>query len=129
MQPDKEVLVHAGSTLLIPSGPQGDHLFFCVLEPKVLTRKDCVLLVPLCSVRAKFDSSCIVEVGEHPFVSHKSFIDYRHARVDAVEDIERKLLSKYFKRGDPADQALLTRIQQGLQLSSRVQRHIKDDWV
>ncbi|MCC4634121.1 hypothetical protein [Xanthomonas dyei] len=120
--------MQAGNTLLIPSGKDGNHLFFCVLGPKILAGKNCVLLVPLCTVRAGHDPSCYVGPGDHPFLRHDSFIDYRYLRVDLVEEIEKKLGSTYFGVSENASQQLLDRIQAGLKVSKRVKGFIKDDW-
>lgn len=120
-----------GGTLFIASGPTGDHLFVIASNPIQIQgygSSEQVLLVPFCSVCPKHDPSCIVKIGEHEFVKHESFVDYRSSRVESVSHIRARIAEGIFKEHRPVSEHLLRRIQQGLANSTRVPRHIKDDF-
>ena len=126
-----EPALSAGSGYFVPSGPQGDHLFFCVLGPVVINGVESLLSVPVCSVRGnRFDDhTCLIEQGEHSFLKHQSFVSYAQARVDEVAVVERHLASKYFRSAESASSDLQQKILEGLKVSTRVPRYIKDAWL
>ena len=128
-----EQMPFAGGTLLIASGPSGDHLFVVVFEPKKITgygQCEQVLLVPFCSIYPgeKYDPACILQTGDHGFLNHASYVDYRNSRIESVNHIRERIDNKIFRVHDPVSDLLLHRIQQGLDNSARVSRHIKDDF-
>ena len=71
---------HRGATLLIPSGPTGNHLFVLVTEP---SSDDENLLVSIATIREGryHDGTCEIEPGCHEFVRGASYAFYRDARV------------------------------------------------
>ena len=76
-----------GATLLMPSGPDGDHLFVVLNDPKIFPNYGSnpqVLLVNLSSVRQSvhFDATCLLQPGCHPFVRVESYVVYRNARIE-----------------------------------------------
>lgn len=120
-----------GCTMLIPSGSNGYHLFVSVLDQKIINGKPHVLLVSFCSTEniLNHDQSCIVNVGEHSFVQHETYINYSKPRVDSVEDVLKRLSEGYFiQKHENVSSDLLGKIQAGLKKSNRVPRYIKDDW-
>lgn len=122
-----------GGTLFIASGPTGDHLFVIAFESRVLQgygSSEQVLLVPFCSVypNGKHDPACIVQEGEHSFITHESYLDYRNSRIESVSHIRAGIADGFFKEHQPVTESLLRKIQQGLYKSKRVSRHIQDDF-
>ena len=49
------------------------------------------LLVNVTSIPANpnvvFDETCILDVGDHPSLQHRSYIYYKNARIEATQDI------------------------------------------
>lgn len=119
----------AGCGFFVPSGPKGDHLFFCVLGPLLIDGVECVLSVPVCSAEGRYDETCVLQVGEHPFLRHTSYISYAHARVDRASDVQEHLNSQYFRVAERASAELSSKILAGLEASRRVPRFIKDTWL
>lgn len=121
--------IQAGSTFLIPSGAQGDHLFVVVLSGQVINGKEHLLLACLCTIRnPKHDGTCVVKQGEHPFAVSDSYISYRHCRSEPVDHVIARLDQGVFKaKADNVSGELLERIRSGLK-SKTMPRHIKDDW-
>lgn len=60
-----------------------------------------LLVVPLCSLKSHTrDRTCLLGVGDHPYIICRSFIDYHKAEI-----IERHILQEGLKRGtiEPAE--------------------------
>ena len=117
-----------GATLIIPSGPGGKHLFIILNEPKDFAGYiNSSVLVNVSSVRkAPYDDTCILESGSHPFIKQRSYIAYRHARVDREERLIQKVSASLFKPHDPLDDELLRRVQNGLYESPQTRRFLKE---
>ncbi len=89
-------MASTGQTALIPSGPDGSHLFFLILGPAQLVGYGStpqIILVSLCSVHdgVPYDPACVLEAGDHPFIQRKSYIAYRHMRVDSEAHVDAML--------------------------------------
>ncbi|GAB1388231.1 MAG: hypothetical protein AMXMBFR78_09790 [Rubrivivax sp.] len=118
-----------GQTLLVPSGP-GLHLFFLVLGPVVLA--DYGAAPQLAMVNAStlredlpYDSACVLEVGEHPFVRRRSYLAYRHMRLDASQHVEKMVRSAVWTPHDACSTELLQRIVAGVCRSRLAPREYK----
>ena len=101
------------AALLVPSGPQGFHLF------TVLTNA-CAdgshLLVSISSVRdGKFcDPACIVHAGEHEFIKQRSFVEYRRLTMTRGVLIAKNVDGGVYQAKPPVSDALFTRICAGM---------------
>jgi hypothetical protein len=88
-----------GSTLLMPSGPSGNHLFVIVTDE---VDGEC-LLVSLSTIREGryHDGTCEVPPGVHEFVTDHSFAFYGHARVErAAHLVKMEEAGVFFAKGD-----------------------------
>ena len=114
-----------GHTLLIPSGtsnnPDQNHLFVIITERCPANRH---LLVNLTSIRpgVHHDPACIVEIGEHPFVTSQSYIVYRLARTDHAAHLTRCVDGWIFRQREDVPQDLLQRICDGVLQSEFIKR-------
>ncbi|MEN9868974.1 MAG: hypothetical protein RL748_4564 [Pseudomonadota bacterium] len=86
-------MLTAGDALLIPSGPQGSHLFIVLNDPKPLPgygNGDHCVLANISSIKPHIahDETCLVQVGTHPFVTQPSFVYYRGIRVEAAKHLQ-----------------------------------------
>ena len=126
----------AGETVLIPSGNSSDHLhlFVIVTNPKRILDgglRDHVLLVPFCTVYNDLykDTACILDAGEHPFINHESYVDYAFARTYPVFELEHNIRNGFFQAHRPVSNAVLVKIQNGLQTTKRIKKYIKNDFI
>ena len=87
------------ATLLIPgTGPAHDpsraHLFVILTDPCSAGMN---LIVPICSAEGKFDPTCIVGNGDHPFLTKKSYVKYYRlntfASATLIEQERKKVIS------------------------------------
>ena len=112
-------------TVMVPSGPAGDHLF-------VITTDSCPaakhLLVSVTSVKPgrHADTTCVLEAGDHPFVEHQSYVLYRNADIQSANRLGNMVDSWYYRRGAPATPELTDRILAGFEVSLFTPKFIVD---
>ncbi len=115
--------------MLIPSGASGCHLFVSIFDIKVIDNKHKVLLAPIESQRPKYDETCPLAAGEHPFVKHPSFVGYNHCRTEDLSHVLSCIDNDVYKvTHAPVSDTLLARIKIGFANSKRVPRFIKNEW-
>jgi hypothetical protein len=119
-----------GQSLLMPSGPSGNHLFFVILGPIQLDNRGStpqVLTVSVTSIKPDlpFDDACVLKVGDHPFIQHDSYVAYRHLRIDPLPHVERLVQSGVWQPHTPCSPELLERIIRGVHLSRMTSRENK----
>jgi hypothetical protein len=122
----------AGRTVLIPSGPRENHkhLFALMLDPVVVAgygTQPCVLLACVSSIRdgEPFDEACQLHPGEHPFITHPSFVDYRFTRIEQAAVLDARVQDGSFIEKDPCSSVLLKKIINGALNSRRINREFK----
>ena len=114
----------AGDTFLTVSKDIRDHLWFIVSDPTLDELN--VLLVNLTTWKTGKDGSCILDRGDHPFITHKSIINYADARVTSIAKLAKLHELNQIYRKEPLSPAVLARIRQGLRMSPHsIHRHKK----
>jgi len=86
------------------------HLFIVISDPDT---DGSVLVVNASTLRnpRRDDSSCVLEPGDHPAISRKSFIAYYFAEVIKTSTIENKCRNNIFRPEEDISDHLLLRIQ------------------
>ena len=67
-----------GSTILLPNthyNPDKHHTCIVLSDPQNAEGRQ-VLYVPIITARGKFDETCVLEVGDHGFIKHRSCVHY-----------------------------------------------------
>ena len=105
------------STFLCPSGPISDpyrkHLHVVLTD--LFGKASQVLVTSIASIRSKkYDDTCILEPGEHPFLRHHSYVLYRATRLLEVQRIKQRLKSLEFIPQDDVSEEVYKRIVFGL---------------
>ncbi|MGM0832251.1 MAG: hypothetical protein ACQEUK_05385 [Pseudomonadota bacterium] len=115
-------------TLLILSGPV-NHLHIIMNDPVYYPERDYygVLLVNISSVRPgrRYDRTCLIEAGEHPFIRHQSYVVYGDAVVKSADDISQFVSTGEFSARDPVDEINYQRVLEGFDRSPKVAPKIK----
>ncbi|WP_235033830.1 hypothetical protein [Pantoea sp. 18069] len=117
--------------MLVPSGPADfKHLFAIALGPASLGgygNKPHVIMVSVTSVKPEFphDAACVIMAGEHPFITHDSYVYYRDPRIESVDHVQKMVDQAVWQARESCSPELLARIRQGLKTSSRVPRYVK----
>jgi len=120
-----------GASLLVPSGPDSKkHLFVIAMDPSKLEgygNHPMVLMVGASSRKegVAHDGACELKAGDHPFITHDSFIDYRFARIESASDVERKVQAGTFIVKQACSPELLARIVRGALSSRRINREFR----
>ena len=113
------------ATLLIPSGlandPDRKHLFVLLTNPIEAPdfNEKQVLLVNIASAPngLPYDSTCILQPGDHRFIKHKSYVYYAKARIEAANALLRGVKSGQLIAHNIMGQAIVQRICDCLQQS------------
>lgn len=109
-------VLHAGATILLPGTHQNpDNYHICVVlsDPENAEGRQ-VLYVPIITARRKCDETCILEVGDHPFIKHTSCVHY--AMMNQRSEFH---LLKVGKLREPLQSDVLSRVLDGVMRSPR----------
>jgi len=86
--------IFPGQTFLAKTGSPSDaskmHLYVVLTEPvDTSTKKACMIWVPWSSVKEKrfHDATCILDIGDHPFIVKKTWVNYQRSAIVAAEEI------------------------------------------
>lgn len=117
------------STLLIPTGSTADpnkrHLFVVLCDP--VGRYGEALLVSISTTPndgRRFDGTCLLSPGDHPFVKVDSFVEYRWARIEHESQLRQGLQGGAFIARDPVSEPVFKRILDGVRMSPFTERRI-----
>jgi hypothetical protein len=106
------------------------HLFAILLDP--LVNKDYgprahALLACVVSIRpgVQYEDACVLEPGDHPFIKHPSYVDYRFTRFEPAEDVEARVAESVFVSKEDCSAELLLKIANGALRSKRISRGLK----
>lgn len=118
-----------GTTFLLPiPSPTSKHLFVLLTSPIIVEegRAEKALLVSFSSIRLRipYDNTCIVSKGEHRFLRQKSYVNYRHARIESVEYMETSIRSEEVQPMDSIEGELLDLICEGLLNSLKLRKKL-----
>lgn len=94
-------------TILIPAYST-PHLHFVCNDPVFYPNKgkECVLLVNISSIKQNipYDNACILNMGDHPFITKPSFVYYRMAEIYSIAGIQQQIAEgNYSVREDCSD--------------------------
>lgn len=78
-----------GVTFLFPVG-KNPHLYFILTTPLKREGEKKVLIVNITSVKIKREEYTL-NVGDHEFIKHESYINYSKAETVSVENLKRNL--------------------------------------
>lgn len=120
----------SGNTLLVPSGPSGNHLFILILGPVSLPDRGSssqVAMVSFSTIRPPLphDAACEVQVGEHPFIRHASYAVYRDVRIERADHVAAMVQKAVWLPNVPCSSELLSRLRAGVCASRLVSRDVK----
>jgi len=101
-----------GETFLGALPDQTPHLWV-VLTPPDDTGE--VVIVNFTSDH--FDTTCPIEVGEHPFVKHRTFVRYQDAVLTSAKLLQKGVSKGFLQPHKPLSPALLKRIREGAVIS------------
>jgi hypothetical protein len=110
--------MRAGDTFYLPDRSADGHLWIVISDP--VKNPDRVLLVSMTSYDVDKADVCVIDVGEHPRVKHKTCVCYKPARATSLKSLDHLRDSGYLDMQESVSPELLRRIRRGLSLSRRV---------
>jgi hypothetical protein len=102
--------VQAGDTFLLVNQKLDDHLWVILSDSQMDANR--VLLVSLTTAAAHKESVCLIQAGEHPWVTHESCVAYNHAKVVTLAQLHGWKDAGHLKLQDPLSAAMLKRIRE-----------------
>ena len=106
----------AGDSFRFKDGRDGGHLWFVISNGKL----DPVVVVSLTTWRADKDQNCVLDVGDHPFLKHKSCIAFDLAKCVSQEKLQIWIARGELELHDSANFELLFRLLDGAAASRRI---------
>ena len=115
-------LPYKAGGILMPVNP-ALHLFTIMNDP--CPRKEClVVMVTSIYPNRKYDDACVLNVGDHPFISHPSYMLYRMAETLQAARISTRIGQKYYIPRDDFSPPVFRRIVDGLYESEETKGRI-----
>jgi hypothetical protein len=111
-----DTFIHVGSEWL------QSHLWAVISDTE--QAPDQVVIVNLTSYRDDKDQSCILDIDDHPFITRKTLISYRDAKLQETADLAK--LSHNFTQRDPLSVATLDKIREGAKKSRFLPERVRN---
>jgi hypothetical protein len=100
-----------------------EHLHVLVITP---TDRDEVITVPICTRQRWSELLVSLEVGDHPFLRHSSFVSFRHARIRKGEGIKNAIEKGLARKMEAVSPEILRRIQNAFLESEHVANDVRE---
>jgi hypothetical protein len=120
-------LVARAGTLLIPSGPSHNpnkmHLHVVCTDPCSNGNQ---LIVCICTWTSDLcDDACILQPGEHRFLTRKSYVLYRKSRIESAAALDNGIAIGLFRSEPQMNAQSFLRIKNGICRSKQTPRKMK----
>lgn len=114
MSPPTPASLRQGDTFIWTQTGIGAHLWIVASCPE-LDANDQALIVNVTSWASYADPACVLNIGDHPFIRHKSWIRYDRARLVPVP-----FLVRHIDMNEPLTDVVLRRVLAGAATSARL---------
>jgi hypothetical protein len=119
--PNEKISLEIGDSFLL-GNEYGVHLHVVVAEASP-NDSATILLVFISSENSHYrDPTTIIQPGEHPFITKKSWVKYQSVLIGSRNEIQG-LIKKYYGKVTPD---LLNRIQDGIEKTDRINDRTKN---
>jgi len=112
------------SYLLKEPGIEKRHLWFILTDPDSRTNE--VLAVKVVPAKEYTDKTLELFPGDHPFIKHKSCVDFSSARRFSQKQILKSVTKNLCHPKDPMSSTLLERARRGMLNSPHAVRFFQD---
>jgi hypothetical protein len=114
----------AGDTFFLAGGAADRHLRVIISDPVIDPER--VLFVSLTSYDLTKEDVCLLDVGDHPFVKHRTCVAYGDAREAPLGVLIQLLDAGQLRPNEPVSPRLLDRIRRGESLSRAIKlKHVE----
>lgn len=108
-----------------PRGEYKRHLRIIITDADEENRHVVVSVTTL-KFPPKQDISCILKAGDHPFIKHKSIVDYKYTRIMSSMEIREGLRRGLLIKKEEVRCSVLVRIIEGAKHSIHIPSEIKN---
>jgi hypothetical protein len=115
--------MRAGDAFFLKSVAADKHLWVIISDPE--SHPDEVLFVSMTSYDITKEDGCLINQDEHPFVKHKTCIDYSHARHATSAQLDTLLAAQQILQATSVSDDLLERIRMGASSSEDLAQRYK----
>jgi hypothetical protein len=98
-----------------------NHLWVVISDPSIDSED--VVVVNLTTHKNAEEEACILDVGDHPFIKHKTVVRYRNAYMRELSHFQYLIELGSIRIGQKASKTMLKKIWNG----ARQSRHIPSD--
>ena len=95
----------------------GDGHLYLVVVPRSAPE---TVVVSLTTHAPEKDQSCVLDVGDHPFIKHPTCVEYGRARVVSWERLEEGFTTGRFSRREDASIDLMIKVWAGADVTNRL---------
>jgi hypothetical protein len=110
--------MRAGDTFTLKDKSVDSHLWVIVSDPAADAER--LLFVSMTSYDITKEKVCLLDVGDHPFITHRTCIAYDFAKVAPLKALIALRDQGPLAMNQPVSAELLERIRQGISLSRRI---------
>lgn len=108
-----------GDTLMIPGWNGVPHMFVVVWGPGQIPQEathDLVMMVCFDTIYPGIphDASCVLQPGEHVFITDATYVSYRHLRCDVATHVDQMIAQGLWQAKTPVSATVLKRMRAGL---------------
>ena len=98
------------------------HLYIVISNQ---SNQDRILLVNVTTYKTGKDTSCILESGDHPFIKHKSIINYAEPLEPVHDPFEGFVNRNIIQRAKSISKVVLRKVQEGAKVSPALPRKFR----
>lgn len=106
--------MEAGDTFLLVNKKLDDHLWVILSDPQKDTRQ--ILIVSLTTAAPHKESVCLLQAGEHPWVTHETCVAYNTARLVTLANLHAWKDAGHLEMQAPLSAGLLNACGTGLMI-------------
>ncbi len=108
-----------GDTFLAGRELHGTHHLWVVINDPT-RHSNTALFVNVTTMSAIAETTCVLQAGDHPFITHQSWIRYASAKTALVAELDRLEAGGMIIRQPAASTNLVARIRAGAKASPRL---------
>jgi hypothetical protein len=108
----------AGSTFYIRDRDVDTHLWVVISDPDGDPTR--VIMVSMTTYENYKEAVCLLDVGDHPSISHKTCIAYNEARMQTRDRLNTLIGGGYLSMQPPVSEEVLRRIRAGVSQSTKI---------
>lgn len=104
------------------------HLHIVLSDPYISEKGESVVLVYMSSYKGTCrteEDSCILNVGDHPYIKNRSYLAYSECREAPVAVLDNELQQRTIKLEESLSKEILVKALEGMQKSKYVTRKLK----